>query len=264
MPIDPPNVDRPPRWAQDLVNAAMARNRKMGAADLYSHADLVAAWQECEGCCAVSGSPFSLQTVGDGQARRPFAPSLDRIDRHKPYRRSNVRLVVAIANFAMNAWGEGPLLQLASAVHQRQGDRPPPARPGPEDGDIDSVAPIDVELVETDIGTLSFPPRPDLYQPILDELRQYGERSSRQLEDTLATTFGITEQERKAMLGSIRYPAWRNHIAWALADLGKHKGGRGGSGQIERIRSEPAPEGGTMGIYRLACGSRVDPGGDAH
>jgi hypothetical protein len=83
--------------------------------ELYSMADLCAAWEACNGCCAVSGLPFGLQIFGDGQARRPFAPSLDRIERHKAYRKDNVRLVVSIANFAMNAWGEEPLVQLARA-----------------------------------------------------------------------------------------------------------------------------------------------------
>jgi hypothetical protein len=43
-------------------------------------------------------------------------------------------------------------------------------------------------------------------------------------------------------------PAWRNHVAWALVDLGRNERG---TGQIERIESKPAPDGGTMGIYRL-------------
>ena len=59
---------------------------------------------------------------GTATRSRPFAPSLDRIDRHKPYRRDNVRLVVSIANFAMNAWGDEPLLQLASALQRKHGD----------------------------------------------------------------------------------------------------------------------------------------------
>lgn len=246
MPIDPPTTERPPKWALVLVNAANARNRVRESQDVYSMADLEAAWSACGGCCAVSGLPFGLQVVGDGQAKRPFAPSLDRIDRHKSYRRDNVRLVVSIANFAMNAWGDEPLLQLASAVHRKYGDRSPPARRAPSDSDLDDVATIDTELVETDHGTLSFPPRPDMHRPILD-LLQHGPRSSRDIENALAERFGITAQMRSAKLRS-GCPAWRNHVAWALVDLSKHKRG---SGQIERIESKPAHGGGSMGIYRL-------------
>jgi hypothetical protein len=254
MPIDPPTADRPPKWAQVLVNAANARNRVRESQDVYSMADLEAAWKTCGGCCAVSGLPFGLQVVGDGQAKRPFAPSLDRINRHKSYRRDNVRLVVSIANFAMNAWGAEPLLQLASALHRKHGDRSPSPKRTPSDSDLDNVATIDTELVETDLGTLTFPPRPDMHPPILD-LLQHGPRSSRDIENALAERFGITTQMRSAMLRS-GCPAWRNHVAWALVDLSTHKRG---TGQIERIESKSAPGGGSMGIYRLTHPERCLP-----
>jgi hypothetical protein len=162
-----------------------------------------------------------------------------------------VRLVVSIANFAMNAWGDESLLQLATALSGRHGIRPPSARPAPPDADLDEVATIDVELAETDIGTIALPPRPDLHQPIL-ALLQHGPRSSRELESALADRFGIPAPVRAARLGN-GHPAWRNHVAWALVDLVRHKGGSGGTGQIERISSERAPDGGTMGIYRLSA-----------
>ena len=208
MAIDPPDTEPPPKWARVLVNAANARNHARESPEVYSIADLCAAWEACSGCCAISGLPFSLQVYGDGQARRPFAPSLDRIDRHKPYRRDNVRLVVSVANFAMNAWGDGPLLQLASAVYSKHGDRPAPAQRAPSDGELDAVATIDTELVETDLGPLPYPPRPDMHRPILDLLR-HGPRSSRDIEKALAERFGITTEMQKAMLRN-GCPAWRN------------------------------------------------------
>ena len=64
-------------------------------------------WERCEGRCAVSGLEFSEVQVGGGRARRPYAPSLDRIDTRRGYEPDNVRLVCAVANFAMNAWGLG-------------------------------------------------------------------------------------------------------------------------------------------------------------
>jgi len=193
-----------------------------------SIADLVAIWNACGGRCAVSGLPFSLQVVGDGQAKRPFAPSLDRIDRHRPYRRDNVRLVVSIANFAMNAWGEEPLLQLASAVHCKYGGRAPPTEPAPSDSELDDIAALDSEPVETDVGTIPFPPRPDMHPAILQFLTR-GPRSSREIEDELAARFDVTAPMRIAKLRN-GHPAWRNHVAWALQDLVRHKGGRGGTG----------------------------------
>jgi hypothetical protein len=249
MPIDPPNRDSPPKWARTLVSAANSRNRAREAKEQrsieqFSMADLAAVWEECRGCCAVSGLAFGLQIVGNGQAKRPFAPSLDRIDRHKPYQRDNVRLVVSIANFAMNAWGDEPLLQLASALHKKSGDRAPPTERAPADGDLDNMATIDAEFVETDVGTVVFPPRPDMRRPLVDLLRD-GPLSSQTIEDALAKRFCVTEQMRAALLQS-NCPAWRNHVAWVLVDLG-----RTGTGKIERIESKPRPGGGSMGIYRL-------------
>ena len=249
MSIEPPDTQRPPEWARTLVHAANGRNRMREAVDVFSMADLVATWNACGGVCAVSGLPFSFRVVGDGQAKRPFAPSLDRIDRHKPYRRDNVRLVVSVANFAMNAWGDEPLLQLATAVHRKHGDRLPPAEPSPSDGDLDDIAALDFEPIETEVGILLFPPRPDMHPAILQVLAG-GPRPSRDIENELAARFGITGAMRLAKLGN-GCPAWRNHVAWALVDLVTHKAGRGGTGQIERIGSCRAPDGGSMGIYRL-------------
>jgi hypothetical protein len=252
MPIDPPGTVQSPKWAQVLVSAANARNRVLGSEEFYSMADLCTAWKKCSGRCAISGLPFGLQIVGDGQAKRPFAPSLDRIDRHKPYQSGNVRLVVSIANFAMNAWGEVPLLELASAVHKKHGDRSPQGMRAPSDGDLDDVATIATELVETNVGPVAFPPRPDMHLLILDMLHN-GPRSSRELENALAEQLGITGQMRIAMQRS-GCPAWRNHVAWALVDLSRHERGQA---KVERIKSKRAPDGGSMGIYRLTGGSLV-------
>jgi hypothetical protein len=246
MPIDPPSKDPPPRWARTLVHAANARNHARRSEEAFLMADLTAAWDACGGCCSVSGLPFNFLVVGDGQAKRPFAPSLDRIDRHKPYKKNNVRLVVSIANFAMNAWGVNPLLHLATAVHAKHGVRAQPAKSTLADSDLDNIATVDAHLVDTDIGMLPFPPRTDMHQPILRLLR-IRPHSSRELENDLAERFGITPRMRSAVLRS-GCPAWRSHVAWALVDLARHNRG---TGEIERIESKPAPDGGSMGIYRL-------------
>ena len=56
--------------------------------------------------CALTGIAFDLRVVGTGQAQRPFAPSLDRIDCSAGYTRDNTRLVCQAVNFALNAYGE--------------------------------------------------------------------------------------------------------------------------------------------------------------
>jgi len=57
------------------------------------------------GRCAVTGISFGLHRP-DGWLRRPFAPSIDRIDSKVGYDPENVRLVCVAVNIAMNEWGE--------------------------------------------------------------------------------------------------------------------------------------------------------------
>lgn len=69
------------------------------------------------GKCAVSGITFRLDELKAGVPHsRAFAPSLDRIDNDLGYTQGNVRLVCRIANFAMNTWGDGALLELSLGV----------------------------------------------------------------------------------------------------------------------------------------------------
>jgi hypothetical protein len=68
------------------------------------------------GRCALSGLHFDLREVGSRKARRPFAPSLDRIDSTGGYTRDNVRLVCQAVNFALNAFGEDVFRDIAKAT----------------------------------------------------------------------------------------------------------------------------------------------------
>ena len=93
MAIASPDSDPTPKWARTILSATRSRNRVRGSPDvLFLMADLVATRAACGGCCAVSGMAFDFVIVGNGQAKRPFAPSLDRIDPSQPYRRDNVLL----------------------------------------------------------------------------------------------------------------------------------------------------------------------------
>jgi hypothetical protein len=82
------------------------------------------------------------------------------------------------------------------------------------------------------------------------KLLEHGARSSRDLEDAVAERFGISTEMRTTVLVN-GCPAWRNHVAWALVDLGQN--GRG-TGQIERLETRRAPGGGSMGLYCLTAG----------
>ncbi len=107
--ITPPVAGSMPPWARILIGRANRLTPVPG----FTDDDMMTVWERCEGRCAMSGLEFSEVVVGTGRARKPYAPSLDRIDRSRGYEPDNVRLVTAVANFAMNAWGLEPVRDLA-------------------------------------------------------------------------------------------------------------------------------------------------------
>lgn len=82
-------------------------------------------------CCAVSGLPFS-DAPSDSGRRRPFAPSIDRIDNKAGYELGNVRVVASIVNLAMGDYGESEFLTMCEAVSRRNRTlvQKPNTRPG--------------------------------------------------------------------------------------------------------------------------------------
>jgi hypothetical protein len=237
-----------PQWSGDAINGANARNRKMGSSAIFTPDDLLFLWNKCGGKCAVSGLEFSFARVGTGQAQRPFAPSLDRLDPSKPYTRGNVRIVVQVANFAMNAWGLSPVHQLAAgilAINGPYAGAPPPSI-GPRDEPIGKEPLlIEGEVISSDHGTLIFPQRSELIWPTLSFIQE-GEKDSHDIENHLADLYSLNPEHLEAKYDS-GVPVWRNLVSWVLVELGHHK-----YGAIERVAGPlPRPGGGTMGTYRV-------------
>lgn len=58
------------------------------------------------GRCDLTGIAFDLSHRHSVKNRRPFVPSIDRIDSADSYRVGNVRLVCAAINIAIGPWGE--------------------------------------------------------------------------------------------------------------------------------------------------------------
>ncbi len=80
--------------------------------------------KECKYRCSVTGVPLSLEVLSrDG--RKPFAPSIDRIDNERGYTADNCRVVCLAANIAMNTWGDQVLLTMLKYAKnlQRIGQR---------------------------------------------------------------------------------------------------------------------------------------------
>lgn len=58
------------------------------------------------GCCEVSKIPFDMTADCIAGSRRPFVPSVDRINSSLGYTPENVRIVCYIVNSAMGTWGD--------------------------------------------------------------------------------------------------------------------------------------------------------------
>ncbi len=118
--VTPPIVGECPKWARNLKSAANSRNNNtFYSAIRLTEADMVRLWDRCGGVCSLSGLPFSGEKIGTGKARRPYYPSLDRIDSELPYSVDNCRLVLQAVNFALNRFGDEVFRTIAQAVAQK-------------------------------------------------------------------------------------------------------------------------------------------------
>jgi len=66
--------------------------------------------------CAVSGQPFTLEPLN---GKRPYAPSIDRINSAIGYVPGNTRIVCVAVNYAMNVWGESVIWRLFDRKPER-------------------------------------------------------------------------------------------------------------------------------------------------
>lgn len=56
--------------------------------------------------CAITAIDFQFERANEKKKRRPFAPSLDRVDYSRGYTKDNVRLVCSIVNIALSDFGD--------------------------------------------------------------------------------------------------------------------------------------------------------------
>ena len=73
-------------------------------------------WHRQGGRCALSGLEFDDERFPSAFVKRPFAPSVDRIDTDDSHRIGNVRLVCVAVNFARGQWGDDVLREVAYGI----------------------------------------------------------------------------------------------------------------------------------------------------
>lgn len=77
--------------------------------------DILSIINEQGGVCALSGLGF-FDTCSNEGRRKPFAPSIDRIDNLKGYEPSNIRVVLAIVNNAKADFSDAEFLVMCDSV----------------------------------------------------------------------------------------------------------------------------------------------------
>lgn len=97
-----------------LFSDTKKRALKKGLEFSISHSDLIQRYDRFGGICCVSGIKFSCKE--SSFYRRPFAPSIDRIDSSIGYTPENTRLVCYAVNAAKNEWTDAILLRICNSV----------------------------------------------------------------------------------------------------------------------------------------------------
>lgn len=118
-PAPRPRFKRRQAWStkmEDLARAARVRARAKGRAFALTGTQLVRMIEDQGYRCAVSGIELELNGDDPGTWRRPYSPSLDRIDARGGYTIGNVRIVCAAINVALSDWGEAVFLRVAEAA----------------------------------------------------------------------------------------------------------------------------------------------------
>lgn len=104
-----------PKWAVKLLKTTRKRAALKRMEFSLTNADMASIIYRADGACEVTGVQFDVSDTADG-GRRPWFPSIDRIDSRIGYTHDNTRLVCVAANLAMNTWGELVLHEIAQSM----------------------------------------------------------------------------------------------------------------------------------------------------
>lgn len=98
-----------------MYRATKERARDFGLEHTLTDEEFSVMWERSKGRCEISGIVFSDYRP-EGSMRRPYFPSIDRIDSSKGYTLENTRLICVIANIAKCDYTDKELLTLASGI----------------------------------------------------------------------------------------------------------------------------------------------------
>lgn len=109
------------RWVGELYRTAKRNAGRRNIPFTLSRRQFRSIVLRADGRCMMTGIQFEFDAF-EGSCRRPFAPSLDRIDSSKGYGATNCRLICVIVNLAMNQWGIEPLMMVAENLVARKAE----------------------------------------------------------------------------------------------------------------------------------------------
>lgn len=111
------------RIARSLYQATRKNARARGHEFMLTEDDVVELIVSSQGRCAVSGITLSTdrgELPAGKKMRRPWAPSIDRVDSTRGYVLGNCRIVCCAANYAMSQWGEEVLIEMAKSIARKR------------------------------------------------------------------------------------------------------------------------------------------------
>lgn len=108
-----------PSWVREMYRISERNAKRRKIPFTLNRQEFREIVERAAGRCMMTGIEFEFERY-EGSCRRPFAPSLDRIDSSKGYSADNCRLICVLVNLAMNQWGLGPLMKVAKNLITRQ------------------------------------------------------------------------------------------------------------------------------------------------